>query len=728
MIIKKFKLIVFAPLLSLMFVSCATVSNIGTDNWRDYFKPGCPKEEITRDFNLFRGKWWNYYVRGRWYADGGYYNEAIEDFKKSISLRSRDERSARSYGLHFWEYFAHRELGIVYYNQEKYEEAKKELETSLSTADSARTKFYLNKCNESILKITKIDQEPPEIKISSHADGELVNTPTINLKGIISDDCCANCNNIHIQGKKLFVELAEKNINFSEDVSLRPGENVILLEASDLVGKNVQKNLRITLDISPPILYLDDIQITQKDGKRIAAIKGTVIDDHALKEFYINDTEVHIHSYKEDHFDEDIVLTDGNTISFRVVDIAGNETKGKQQLDTKASLWPGDTQNDVKYVYHSTNKPILIASSKFDKSSIRSLLASQDASVSQPSPDTSAPGENDGKDEIPEQPLPQSTVKDIVPPTIHTDIKSAVVYDENLFFSGDAHDNNSVTKLFVNQSPLEIHPGKHVFFNHFLTLNEGDNTITVKAVDAQGNETQIPPVKITKKTFELFETDARYTVALLPLRIFTEKGVPSETIYSMLLKAFDEEPKRFNFVERDRAKLEEILHEQKITNTELTSPDTAIKIGKIHAAEGMLFGAVEEDAKGINVALRLVDTETTQVLANADVYDEDKSIKNLEWLMHGLSLKMKRQFPMIEGNVIHVSGNGFHVNTGAKSGVGIGMKLLLFREIKEGDLVLKEPLDTIARVVQVQPETSFAKIISSKGAEKVEKKDLVITK
>jgi len=726
---KKFKLITIAPLLSLMFVSCATVSNIGTDNWRDYFKPSSSKEEITRDFNLYRGKWWNYYVRGRWYADGGYYDEAIQDFNKSISLRSKDERSARSYGLHFWEYFAHRELGIVYYNQGKYEEAKKELEASLSTADSARTKFYLNKSNEAILKITKSDQEPPQIKISSHADGEFVNTPIINLKGVVSDDCCANCNNILIQGKKLFIELAEKNINFSGDVSLQPGENVISLEASDLTGKSTKRNLTVIRDIHPPFLYLDDVRIHQKDGKQIASVKGTVVDDYGLKELYINDTEVHIHSHKEDHFDEDIALTDGNKISFKVVDIAGNETRGKQQADTKASLWPGETQNDVKHVYHSTNKPILIAASKFDKSSIKSLLASQEVDVSQSSPpDAPEPDENNGEEERPEQTLPQSTAKDTVPPIIHTDIQSVIVYDANLFFSGNAHDDNSVAKLFVNQSPLEIRQGKHVFFNHFLTLNEGENTITVKAVDAQGNETQLPPVKVTKKTFELLETDARYTVALLPLRIFTEKGVPSETVYSMLLKAFDEEPKRFNFVERDRARLEEILHEQKISNTELTSPDTAIRIGKIRAAEGMLLGAVEEDTKGINVTLRLVDTETTQVLANADVYDEDKSIKNLEWLMHGLSLKMKRQFPMIEGNVIHVSGNGFHVNTGAKSGVGVGMKFLLFREIREGDLVLKEPLDTVARVVQVQPETAFAKIISSKGAEKVEKKDLVITK
>jgi hypothetical protein len=527
----------------------------------------------------------------------------------------------------------------------------------------------------------------------------------------------------------LFIELAEKNINFSEDVPLQPGENVITLEASDLTGKSIKRNLTIIRDIHPPILYLDDVQIRQKNGKRIASVKGTVVDDYGLKELYINDTEIHIHSHKEDNFDEDIVLPEGNTISFKAVDIAGNETRGKQQTDVKASLWPEGLQNNVKYVYHSTHKPILIAASKFDKSSIKSLLASQDVNVSQSSPpDSSAPDENNGEEEKPEQTLPQSMAKDTVPPTIHTDIKSVIVYDANLFFSGNAHDDNSVAKLFVNQNPLEIRQGKHVFFNHFLTLTEGENTITVKAVDSQGNETQLPPLKVTKKTFELLETDARYTVALLPLRIFTEKGVPSETIYSMLLKAFDEEPKRFNFVERDRTRLEEILHEQKISNTELTSPDAAIRIGKIRAAEGMLFGAVEEDAKGINVTLRLVDTETTQVLANADVYDEDKSMKNLEWLMHGLSLKMKQQFPMIEGSVIHVSGNGFHVNTGAKSGVGVGMKFILFREIREGDFVLKEPLDTVARVVQVQPETSFAKIINSKGNEKVAKKDLVITK
>nr|CAJ72216.1 Unknown Protein [Candidatus Kuenenia stuttgartiensis] len=83
---------------------------------------------------------------------------------------------------------------------------------------------------------------------------------------------------------------------------------------------------------------------------------------------------------------------------------------------------------------------------------------------------------------------------------------------------------------------------------------------------------------------------SRYSVALQPLQSSAHKGVPAERLYAKLLNAFDEDSKRFNFVERDQTKLLEILKEQKISNSELASPDTAIKIGKIKAAEGMLFG------------------------------------------------------------------------------------------------------------------------------------------
>lgn len=234
-------------------------------------------------------------------------------------------------------------------------------------------------------------------------------------------------------------------------------------------------------------------------------------------------------------------------------------------------------------------------------------------------------------------------------------------------------------------------------------------------------------MKITKKTFDLPETDSRYTVALLPIKPVAGQRIPTETIYSLFIKAFDEKPKRFHFVERDLARLEEILREQKLSNTGLVSPDTAIKLGKIVAADGIFVGTADEDANGISITLRLIDTETARIRASARVHDGDKSIKNLEWLIYGLSLKIKRQFPMVQGNVTRVSDGGFYVDAGSAKGIEVGMKLLLFREIREGNFVVKEPLDAVARVVRVQPRTAFVEICGECPTQ-VKKKDLVITK
>lgn len=705
---KGLKSAILVILLALLVVGAAC-SVISTESWRDYFKPGHTKEEITKKFNLHGGRWWNYYARGRWYAEGGYYDEAILDFKRCIKVRSKDHSYARSYGMHFTEYFAHRELGIAYYSQGKYEDAKKALDTSLTTADSARAKFYLNKCNKALLKMAQSDQIPPQIRVTSHADGEVVNTPVVKLKGIAVSDRYVR--DIMVQGKRLFVELAEKNLDFSEDVSLHAGKNIISLEARDLLGNSARQNFSLTLDTSPPMLYLDEIHTEKKDGKVVATVTGTIVDNYGVKSMKVNNTEIPLSPDREVNFKQDIVLSEGRKISFKVVDVAGNETEGEQEVEVKASLWQEDKFNN----FSPASPPILVAATRLDGSIARAFLAAQDTNDSQLPPVV---------------PLirGEEPTDDTIPPVVRTCVKSAIVYDTNFFFSGDAHDEGKVVKLLVNQHPVDIRPAKHIFFNHMVTLSEGENVITIKAIDAQGNEAQLPPIKIIRKTFELLETDARYTVALLPLKISTEQGVPAETIYNKLIEAFNEDPKRFNFVESDLAKITELLKAQKIGNTELSSPETAVKVGKLRDVEGTLFGAVEEDAKGINVTLRLVDTETSHVLVNTDVYDEDKSVKNLKWLMYCLSLKMKQQFPIVQGSVIQVSGNGFHMNAGATSGVRIGMKVLLFRERKEGEFVLKERLETIAQVTQVQPETAFAKIISSNNTEKIEKKDFVITK
>lgn len=703
MVHNKYKNIVISFLIVLSLAGCVAVSHVGTETWREYFDPECSKAEITKRFNLQGGKWWNYYIRGCCYAEAGNYDEAIRDFKKSVSLRSKDELSARCYGMHFCEYFAHRELGVAYYEQKMFDEAKRELETSISTADSARAKFYLNKCNEAILKMTKTDLKPPQIKITSHADGEIINTPITRLKGVIEGEGCVNF--VAVQEKRLCVELAEKHLDFSEDIQLHIGENIINLEARDLLGNSARQYLKLILDMRPPTLYFDDIKMLRTDGKSIISIKGTVVDDYGVKDMFINNKEICFSSGREVDFEQDIDAPEGHKILFKVVDMAGNVAEGEHALGEKSSLFPINMQDSPCF----TNNPVRVAAGKLGGSIAGMLLASQDTEP--PSVSSLPEREMDhGKDG--QRLLQPGTNKDVIPPMILTSIRSGTVYDENFVFSGDVHDNGSVARLFVNEHAVDIRPGKHVFFNHVLALREGENTIVVRAIDVYGNETQLPPIRINRKSFELFEVDARYAVVLLPIKVSSGQDTPTESLYSMLLKAFDEDPRRFKFVEIEQTKVTELLKEQK----------------RIDFAEGVLIGNVEEESKGINIMLRLVDAETNQVLANADVYDEDKSIKNLKWLTYCLSLKMRQHFPIVHGKIVQVSGNGFYIDAGSASGIKAGMKLLPFRESKDGDFVLKEPLDIVARIVQVQPDTSFARVINSKDMEKIEKSDLVITK
>ena len=140
-------------LLVLCLAGCAV------DTGKVYVKDG--KEYGVTPRQTWRSRWWDYYDRGSSYAAGEYWNEALADFQAAIRQRHDDQRQARTYGMHRSDYFPHRELGIVYYRQGHYTEAIDELTTSLSSVDTAKAKFYLNKARRSFLQQTRRDTAAP---------------------------------------------------------------------------------------------------------------------------------------------------------------------------------------------------------------------------------------------------------------------------------------------------------------------------------------------------------------------------------------------------------------------------------------------------------------------------------------------------------------------------------------------------------------------------------------
>lgn len=91
------------------------------------------------------GKFYNYYEEGLAYMKKGDWDRAIEEFKAAASLEFKDRTNVRTYGMHFIEYFPHREMGICYFNLGDTENAAKQLEISRAFSSSKRAAEYLAK-------------------------------------------------------------------------------------------------------------------------------------------------------------------------------------------------------------------------------------------------------------------------------------------------------------------------------------------------------------------------------------------------------------------------------------------------------------------------------------------------------------------------------------------------------------------------------------------------------
>ena len=104
--------------------------------------PSAVREKDGRQYGVtdgvFRGRWWSYYERGTSYLAGGFHEEAAADFEQALKGRSRDTWRARTYGLHFVEYFPARELGVCYLRLGRLDEAERQLQEALAMVDTER--------------------------------------------------------------------------------------------------------------------------------------------------------------------------------------------------------------------------------------------------------------------------------------------------------------------------------------------------------------------------------------------------------------------------------------------------------------------------------------------------------------------------------------------------------------------------------------------------------------
>lgn len=649
---------------------------------------------------IWRGRWWNYYERGVSYAAGELWDEAVADFQAALVQYAQDERRARTYGVHLMDYFPHRELGIVYYSLARYPEAIRELETSLSTVETAKTKFYLNRARKALLEQTRGDTTPPRLLIESPADGFLTNRFAVTVVGRAEDDTSVSA--LTINGQAQFVELASPLLPFTQEVALHDGPNTIDIVAVDLLGHATRQRLIVYADRQGPFVGLEKVELVGQPPQQYARVQGFLSDQSRVRRFVLAGQPISTQSATEWNFRTEVPIAPGAiAIPFEIEDMAENITRGAIALGTDAAK-PQRTR-EGKPTLSDLPRLALATPSLSDLMTFR-LPPWRTAQRSAGNPP-------------------------VIRLTSLTDRET--VATDTVYLEGEVVGEKAITTFAINGESLWRRTTRQLFFGRKFPLREGENTFRLEAIDEMGHTVR-RDIVVIREVPRARQLGVRLRVSHLPFEKKGQTSVVSEAVYDNLLEAFVAH-KRFDFV--DRQQLEAILQELKLGQTELIDPATAAKIGKLVAAEGVLVGTVLETPRALDVYARLVDVETSVILAAEDVYGEDVSFPTLKALMAGLSWKLRRHFPLVEGAIIEKTGKSLVVDLTKDHGIKRYMKLIVFREgeerqhpltgkrLQKPHAVLRE-----ARITAVADDLSEATLLLTEQTGDVRELDRVITK
>ncbi len=701
-----------AYMTALLLAGCSSPSQ---DHWAqgyDAQRYGRSREAITDHFNLHRGRWWNYYARGRWYLESRHTALAAEDFRAAIRLRGDDKRDARSYGMHFWDYYPNRELGIALSRQGKHAEAIQSLTASLVTASSSRAKYYLNKARAAELKQSGVDKAVPVIRIDSPRDGLISRSRRVRLRGTVTDDQFVS--GVAIGERDLFVELADRKIEFDEQVRLAPGANTVTVKAVDLSGRRGVGQVSVTVDVQPPIVYVHRLT---KAGQPAGSVllQMAVTDNHGLKTIQVEEKTVVCGGSKLKRIDRLAVVPGPDGLSITATDLAGNTTRAL--IDTSASEFRGRAR-EAAPLRRARRQPLERAYPMWGGS----VIAFGPWPMAQADDGMRLAGDDTQTDRV----APRIRLN------VPKDVPKYIVSDSTFFLDGTLYDPAGVSSLRINNENIPLAAGRnaHVAFSHLIDLADGENRITLVTADRFGNESR-RVIRVERQEVEAFLPEARYRVAVVPL---SETGPDKGSIvslYNALLSALLAEPVRFNIVERNREALEKILTEHNLTR--LADKRTAIRLGKILTAEGMLFGEIEEGRDYVNVSLRFTDVESSELLYITDVYTEGKGAQAIRWCARGLVSKLKRDFPLVQGEIARLEGASIGLDVGKDNALRRGMKLLLYRETETGrqhkrTLIKHGGKSVEARLMEVGAHRSSAQLMDKRAATIVRVEDKFITK
>ena len=170
----------------------------------------------------------------------------------------------------------------------------------------------------------------------------------------------------------------------------------------------------------------------------------------------------------------------------------------------------------------------------------------------------------------------------------------------------------------------------------------------------------------------------RMSVAVFP---FETRGGNTDLGGKMLDNLITQLVALHQFKVIERSEVEKVLKEQALGMSGVVDVASATKVGKVLGVDAVLIGSIIQDEKKVGVDVRLLNTETAEILTATDAYGKSGDPEELRKMATKVAVAIYNAMPLAQGTVIKVETSGsIMVDLGEDRGLKKGMKLVVFKE------------------------------------------------
>lgn len=585
------------------------------------------------DYNqIFRGQWDDFYLRGLACIEQADFHQALTDFQASLERRppSRqfDRRMVRTYGMHYMDYFPNREAGFIYYLQHQYEKALKYLERSIQSEPSAKAYYYRNQ----VLKKMQTSYSHPVLALSepcvttnNHCE-IWQSSREIQIQGMAYDQQLIE--KITIQDHPIFIGDGAKHIDFSKRLFLDEGNHDIRVQATNIGGTIIQKQIILHVDQTGPSISIE--KSTQPDTINIYAQDVSEQLELSIDQKQILSVNKPILRYSLKW------PSDKSEFFVCVSDRCKNQTCANV---------------DHSQLFHEPQLSGLIAENKI---------------IFQPDVDLAK----------------IHAISDSI--TIVFDQGDPItIFDTQIRISGKISASRPIASVMINDTQIPIQACKHIYFSRRICLDVGQNKAYVLAKTFSGY-CQRAVIQVYRKIPSVLKLENRYGLSLHP---FNVNGKEQDNWGNSLLKFTDEtEQANFELAGSFERNFLKALHEKHRFRINYRGQSERKETGSI-PFQGSLLGDAYVSKYGLEISARIIDNRTSAVLGIKDVYRENKGNIEIQKMAKELSEKIHQSFPLIRGKIISKIENGYRFESKDIS-PNVSWPILVYKKPSDSDTII----------------------------------------